>query len=78
MTKDEAETAANEATALLAALIKVTRGLGLTPEQTAAAVLDALTSIPKVPYWFAALAQLHADGIRMLQPPKEPQRRLHS
>jgi hypothetical protein len=68
MTKDEAETAANEATALLAALIKVTRGLGLAPEQTAAAVLDALIGCPRAPHWWRALECLNRAGIRLLKP----------
>jgi hypothetical protein len=68
MTRKEAQLAANEARELLVALLKVTRGLGLSPEHTAAAILDALTSVPKAPYWFAALAHLNADGVWMLQP----------
>jgi hypothetical protein len=78
MTRDEAKKLADEARELLVALFRVTRSLGLSPEHTAAAVLDALTSCPKAPHWWAALARLHVDGERMLQPPKDPQRRLHS
>jgi hypothetical protein len=74
----ETEKAAQEAMGLLTALIKVTRGLGLTPEQTAAAVLDALTLCPRAPKWWAALARLHADGIRMLPGKADAPPRFHS
>jgi hypothetical protein len=77
MTRDEAKKSANEARELLVALFRITQSLGLTPEHTAAAVLDLFTSTPKAPHWWAALARLHVDGERMLQPPKET-RRLHS
>jgi hypothetical protein len=76
--RDEAKQAANEAKELLIALFRVTQLLRLSPEHTACAVLDLFTSTPKAPHWWAALARLHVDGEQMLQPPKDPQRRLHS
>jgi hypothetical protein len=64
----ETEKVAQEAVELLTALIKVTRGLGLSPEQTAAAVLDALTACPRAPHWWTALASLRTAGVTMLKP----------
>jgi len=70
--------AAREALELITALLQVARDLALTPEQTAAAVLDAVTECPRAPQWWAALARLHADGIWMLPARTDAPPRLHS
>jgi hypothetical protein len=77
----ETEKAAQEAVELLTALFKVTRELGLSPEQEAAAVLDSLTACPRAPHWWDALTSLRTAGITMLKPTttgKALPRRLHS